>query len=274
MKGVNIFRVWVSPVVSAVLWAAALAGIVWMLVPAIAFALRIGGVRTTILPDVGPPALQGDGGAFEPWSTRLAALGFRHAGRTQASARFMSPAQWRWRSVHPTRWLISPDGRTYVTMYRIVPNEPVRISAVTAFEGGGTVRTACPGPAPQEGLPPDHRWTSVRGVDADALLSRHHEQVAAFENERRATIKRATIAEMSAIDDAISLRLVRKSAAVHYLLVFVFLAAAALPLMSLAQGTDSASVALQLCCLVGAYALVGWATRGPLLRYFARLSLT
>ena len=186
VNSVIIVGVWGSPVVSAVVWAAALAGLVWMVVPAIAFALRIGSVRTVVLPDVGPPALRGGDGAFEPWSTQLAALGFRHAGRTRESARFMSPTQWSWQSVHPAPWLISPDGETYASMYRIVPNEPVRISAVTAFEGGGIVRTACPGPLPQDGLPPDHRYTSVRGVDANGLLARHGEQVAAFANERGA----------------------------------------------------------------------------------------
>jgi len=55
-----------SPVVSAVLWVAAGAAAVWILVPAIAFALGKGWVRTKVLPDVGPPPTHGDDSAFAP----------------------------------------------------------------------------------------------------------------------------------------------------------------------------------------------------------------
>ena len=274
MNGVIIVGVWGSPVVSAVVWAAALAGLVWMVVPAIAFALRIGGVRTVVLPDVGPPALRGGDGAFEPWSTQLAALGFRHAGRTREIARFMSPTQWSWQSVHPAPWLISPDGETYASMYRIVPNEPVRISAVTAFEGGGIVRTACPGPVPQDGLPPDHHYTFIRGVDANGLLARHREQVAAFANERGAAVRRATIAEIAAINDTALGPLARKINAPSYVRVLACLAGVAALLMPLAHGAQSTVVALEICLLIGVFALMEWLLRGPVLRYNAGRSHT
>lgn len=266
--------------VSAVLWAAALAGVVWVLVPAIAFALRIGGPRTTVLPDVGPPLLHGGDAAFEPWLPQLVTLGFRDAGRTRESARFMSPAQWGWQSVHPARWLISPDGRTYATMYRLTPGEPVRIGVTTAFEGGGMVRTSCPGPVPQDGYPPDHWRSFVRGVDAEGLLARHAEQVAAFTNQRGAAVKRATIAEIAAIDDAVSLPVARKAAASSYGLVFVFLTSVAFFLSSyllMSRGHTRASgavVPLGICVVVGLYALLGWVLRGPLLRYNAVRSHT
>jgi hypothetical protein len=43
------------------------------------------------------------------------------------------------------RWLGAPDRRTFVELHRIILDEPVRFGAVTLVEGGGMVRTTCPG---------------------------------------------------------------------------------------------------------------------------------
>ena len=131
--------------VSAVLWAVALVATVWVLAPAIAFALRIGGVRTEVLRDVGPPPISGDQAVFDERFRQLAALGFRDAGRTRQTGLFVLPGHWRWRQFETTRWFVGPDGRTQATLHRLIRDEPVRISFVTLFDDGGVVRTTCPG---------------------------------------------------------------------------------------------------------------------------------
>jgi hypothetical protein len=78
-------------VVCVVLWAVALVATVWVLAPTIAFALRIGGARTDVLRDVGPPPISGDQTVFDERLHQLAALGFCDAGRTLNTGLFMLP---------------------------------------------------------------------------------------------------------------------------------------------------------------------------------------
>ena len=94
---------------SVVLWAVALVATVWVLLPSIAFALGIGGVRTEVLHDIREPAISGDQAVFDERLGQLEALGFCDAGRTRETGLFMMPGHWRWQQFETTRWFVSPE---------------------------------------------------------------------------------------------------------------------------------------------------------------------
>jgi hypothetical protein len=273
-----------SSVVSAVLWAVALAATVWILVPAIAFALGVGGYRTDVLPDVGPPAVPGGDAELDPMLRGLAALGFRAAGRTLTTGRFTSPALWRWRQLGTTLWLVDPDRRTYATLYRLVPDEPMRISLITMFDDGGFARTSCPGVAAKDHWRSDYRRQDLRGAGADEIVARHQEQVDTYARERGTGPRAVTIAELTAAENAAERPLVRKLAASGYSLTAIFLAGLSMmfplivvPLIATGhhrQPWPSWFIPLVLCSFAGVYALMRWLVHGPLLRYNARRTHT
>jgi hypothetical protein len=261
-------------VVAAVLWAVALAATVWILVPAIAFAFRAGGIRTDVLPDVGPPTLPADEPTAQPTLAQLGELGFRAAGRTVQSGRFVSPTHWTWQQLGTTLWLVSADGGTYATLYRLVPDEPLRLSAITMFENGGFVRTACPGASAKDAWRPHYWRLDVRGVSAGGVIAKHQEQVAAFAREHGPQARAATIAELTAASDAAERPLVRKLSASGYGMVAAFAPALMFPFLAARGRLASTFVALGICVMAGFYALLRWAAHGPLLHYFARRSHT
>jgi hypothetical protein len=263
-----------SSVSSAVLWAVALAATVWILVPAIAFAFGVGGHRTDVLPEVGPPVLPGGDAALNPMLRGLAALGFRAAGRTVSTGRFPSPTQWRWRQLGTTLWLVSPDGRTYATLYRLVPDEPIRISLITMFDDGGFARTSCPGVAAKDHWRSDYRRQDLRGVGADEIVARHQEQVDTYARERGSGPRAVTIAELTAAENAAERPLVRKLAASGYSLVMAFLPAPLLAIPLMRGHEPPAAAPLMVCAMAGVYALMRWAIQGPLLRHTARRTHT
>lgn len=159
--------------VNALLWAVALAATVWILVPAIAFALCLGGIRTEILPDVGPPPVAGGEPVFGARLAEFAALGFREVARTVTHIRFPFPTHWRWRSLETTRWLVSPDGRTHATLYRLARSEPARVSCMAIFDDGSVFRTSCPGVSGAIPQLPKYRRVDVRGASAGDLVAQH-----------------------------------------------------------------------------------------------------
>jgi hypothetical protein len=254
--------------VNAVVWAVALAAAVWILVPAIAHAFGATDVQTTVRPDPGPPA---DHPAFEPRMHQLAALGFRAAGQTMERIWFLTSMHWRWRPYEDTRWLVGPDERTYVTLYRMLAEEPVRISAVTMFEDGGLVRTSCPGGAAKLLSRPNYWHADLRGAAADALLTKHQEQVDAYARERGTSVKAATIAEISAVDDVFSRSILRGSISASSLLgvlalaVFLF----GLPLV---YGRQSLTAPIQICFMAALTAAFRWWTYRRAFRRNALLS--
>jgi hypothetical protein len=264
---------WASPVVSVLLWTVALAATIWILVPAIAFAFNAGGgVQTTVLPEAGPPEIPGSDVSLEERLGQLAALGFRAAGRTRETARFLSPTHWRWEQYGTTRWFVSADGLTYVTLHRVVADEPVRISAVSLFDDGGLVRTSSPGTEAKEFSRPDYRRLGLRNVDARALLARHQEEAQSFGQERGSRNRKATVAEIAARDVAAERPLIRKAVTGGYGLVLMFVQVWMIAPLALAQQTPAGIIPLGICCSAGLYALMRWATHGPLLRYNARRS--
>jgi hypothetical protein len=266
---------WGSPVVSVVLWAVAVAAAVWILVPAIAFAIGAGGVQTEVLPEVGPPGLHDENSAFAPRLRELAALGFRAAGQTRERGRFISPVHWGWQAYEPEQWLASPDGRSYAKLYRLVRDEPMRISFVSLFDGGGIVRTSCPGPGGNDLIYPNYRRISLRGVDAAALLAAHEEHVEAFARERGVAVKIATVPEFAAAENAAEHPIMRKMGAAGYAFLLTALTPAVLWVQALrSAGASSSLTALVTCAHAGFYALVRWLVLGPILRQNARRSHT
>jgi hypothetical protein len=262
-----------SFVVTALLWAVALAATIWILVPAIAFAFGAGGVRSEVLPDVGPPPLPGDDPSAQPLLAELAALGFQAAGRTVQRARFITPTHWSWRQHGSTLWLVSPDRRSYATLYRLVDGEPLRISLLTLFDNGGMVRTSSPGGAAPSAWRPNHWCLDLRGVDTRTLVARHQEQIEAFAGEDAGVRARAaTVAEIAAVDDAFGRTIGRKMGASGYGIVFAFVPALMFVIPGVSGQMRSSFAALGVCAMAGFYALLRWAVHGPLLRYNARRS--
>jgi hypothetical protein len=262
-----------SPVVTVVLWVAAVAGLVWVLTPAIAFAAGAGGLKTSLLLDVGPPTMHSDESVFGARLRELAALDFRLAGRTRERARFPSPGQWRWQSYQPAQWLTSPDGNAHATLYRLVPGEPARISFITVFDDGGLVRTACPGPLPMDG-PDNYRMMAVRGADAAALLALHRERVTACENERGVRVRPATIPEITAIDDAFGWAYMRKLGRSAYMGLAPLLVCAPIALIVALIHPAVWTVPLAICVAIGAHAVGGWALHRLIVPGLARRAHT
>ena len=262
-------------VASVVLWAGALALTIWILVPAIAFALGAGGgVQTDVYPDVGSPGLPGDDALMESRRQQLAALGFRAVGRTREHGRFIFPTHWHWQQYGTTRWFVSPDGHTHVTLSRVIADEPVRMAAVTAFDGGGMVRTSSPGTEAKQFAQPTYWRVGLRNVDPATLVARHQEQVEAFAREHGARTRAATVAEVAAADTAATRATLRKAAAGSYVLLCVLLPVpvSLVGLESRGRGVGSLVIAVEICVMAGLYALLRWVIHGPLLRYNARRS--
>ena len=237
LRSVTIESVWASPELSVVSWAVAIAATFWILVPAIAFGLGVGGPRVTLLPDVGPPELPGGDASLEGWLHQLGALGFRPSGQTHESGLFTSPLRWHWDQLGTTRWLISGDGLTYVTLSRHVPEEPVRGFALTVLHDGGLVRTF-----------------GERDLVAAGLAARHQAAV----QERGVAARQATVAEVVAADVADARPLVRKMAAGDYGLVVGFVAAliAAGYLLTAPGRSPSEYIPLAFCTIAGFHALI------------------
>lgn len=261
---------------NALLWTAALAATIWILVPAIAFALNIGGLRTDVLPDAGPPTVYTEDSVFGPRLGQLAALGFRMESRTRERGRFISPIHWTWESYEAQQWLVSPDGLTHATLYRLAEGEPARISVVTTFEDGGLVRTSCPGAGAKETTRPNYWRFDVRGVDAATLLAKHQEQVEAFARERGTKAKAATVAEIAAADNAAEWPIVRKLSMSSYGTLAFFLLPAPFFFLLVpmrAQG-GLAFTPIAICVAAGFYALLRGLLLGPMVRQNAKLSHT
>ena len=257
---------------TVVLWVVAVAATIWIVVPAIAFALRVGGgVRTEVVEAVGPPPVAGRDHAFEQQWRDLEALGYRAAARTIQHGWFTSPTFWHWRQFETTRWLVSPDGRTYANLYRLVRDEPARIAFVTSFDDGGLVRTECPGGATKKAVLPNFWRTDLHGLDAGHLLLEHQQLVDEFERERATRARAATTAEITAAIDAAEAPAVRDRAKGAYFLFWMFAPAALfLPLLWHFQGSGSAEVALGICTMAGISASLRWFILGPLTRQEAR----
>jgi hypothetical protein len=182
-----------------VLYTVALAAAIWALVPAAAFALGLMRLRTRTHPEPARAEPTADDADYARRFGQFAALGYRALGFSVETCWFLNPLTWYWRSFSGTRWMAAADGKTLVSFHRHLADEPVRFGAVTLFDDGGLVRTACPGAGViyQDG---NFLRMEVRGVEPVELLSKHEIHVMAFATEGNRHVKDATLEEVVRIE--------------------------------------------------------------------------
>jgi hypothetical protein len=98
------------------LYATAIAGLVWVLTPAIAFSLGLIRLRSDVNPDPAGAEPKGDDPDYERRFRQFEALGFRAAGTSRESCWFMNPHRWRWKQHGGYRWMTSPDGKVTIAL--------------------------------------------------------------------------------------------------------------------------------------------------------------
>lgn len=135
-------------------------------------------------------------------------LGFRPIGTTQEDCWFVSPFDWHKR--FGVSWMGAPDGRTLASFHRLTDEEPIRFGAVTVLEGGGLVRTTCPGTDGQIPVLEGYHRIELRGVEPAELLARHREEVAAVRRRSGRAAVSATLREAASAEERLEVELVRR----------------------------------------------------------------
>ena len=183
-----------APVVQGLLWGAAVLAAAWVLVPAVAFAIRPARFRDEALADPDAPEPR----ALDPFYTRavraFAEMGFRPAGRIAASVWFPSPVHWR-SGLEGPAWMAS-DGKVVASMYYIPGQRSWATAATTLFAGGGYLETVSH--SPKTGftmLAGDQRRVELDDVEPAELIAEHGRHVEDFARERGAPAKEATFPE-------------------------------------------------------------------------------
>lgn len=251
-----------------------MAGTAWVLIPLIGFLVVYarGGpwIQSEFDDDLAKVAPRPDDPDYARRYAQFVALGFRPAGFVRQHARFFSPIRWVWRSLQGSRWLTSADGRTVLTFFRLIPDEPVRFAA-TLCQDGGLVRTSSPGMP--IAVPPGlaYRRADVGVVEPVDLLARHDLEVAAFCRERNSQPRPATMREVIAAEGPLERILVRRSCSN---LLSVPLALFVLPATGILAGFGRARhgwlAPLGICIMAAFFAAVRAATLGPARRRAAK----
>jgi hypothetical protein len=179
----------------------AVAALIWVLVPRLMFGmgqLRLRNLINERPEDAAPPPDDADGTRRY---RQFLELGFRPLGTVEESCWFINPIKWHWRAAGVIRFLATPDGRKLASLHRMIPEEPICFSVVTILSGGGMVSTTCPGAGP---IPGELRALRLQlhGVEPEALVRHHDEQVATFCAKAGLTVTPASLAEAVAIDAA------------------------------------------------------------------------
>jgi hypothetical protein len=188
--------------VDRILCVAAALGLLWMLVPLVMASIGWNVVQVTVLED--PISVEPGSGdpSYRLRFNQLVAAGFKPLGTTMETCWFNTPLRWQRRSLQGERWLGAPDRRTFVELHRIILDEPVRFGAVTLVEGGGMVRTTCPGAGLSRDIGLRYRRAEIQNVDAADLLGRHRSNVEEFCRQRGLAVRQATLQEVAAEDAA------------------------------------------------------------------------
>jgi hypothetical protein len=191
-----------SVAVDWLLYAFAAVGLIWMLVPLLMVFVGWRPVRVQVLED--PFSVEPGSGdpTYRLRFTQLVAAGFRPLGTSVETQWFSRPLRWQQQSVQGDRWLAAADGRTFVALHRVVLDEPVRFRAVTLFQGGGMVQTACPGANLSGDVGLRYRRAEVQRVDVVDLLRRHRRNVEGFCSERNLIAREATLRDLAEEDTA------------------------------------------------------------------------
>lgn len=231
-------------IVQVVLWIIVGATVIWSVGPSVAIVLG----RRRIEIDVHPGELLGrpypeDADGLRRYD-QLVELGYRPIGATEEHVRFLTPLHWTWRS-ESVRWLVSPDDRTFTCLFRITPNEAIRVSAVTLFDGGGSWETTYPGVGFEREPLRNHGYAEVQSVEPAALLDLHAYHVERFRTERGLAVRSGALADVAAAANEYARALFAKRGVNAGLFVWP-LASIAMPAYSsataLASGGDRARV--------------------------------
>lgn len=183
-----------EPVVQVLLWLIAAASAVWILGPVfgMAFGRRRIGCRVIAHAAAAEPRA-GDADC-EHRFRQFVELGFQPVGATEEETWFLTSLHWRWAPPEAHRWLVSPDGRTYVTLTRMVTGDRVRVGATTFFAGGGCAKTVTPRLVTFEPAGP-YSFEGAFGVEGESFLAYHDEHVERFRRERGLEIAALPFAE-------------------------------------------------------------------------------
>jgi hypothetical protein len=217
-----------SQLVLVVMWAVAVLAMLWILGPLILFLSPLRRYEVELHDDPLAAEPNGDDRDFARSVAELKAAGFTPAGKTIERIRFFTPLHWLWVS-DGSRWFASPDRRVFVSLYRLAAGHPQNMSANTAFEGGGLLSTTTT-PAGLGGeVGERYRRVEVEDRGMAALLDEHARQVVDFSRDAGLRAKGATLVEMSAESQVMTLPFItRNRLASAYLVAAVIL----LPLVS------------------------------------------
>jgi hypothetical protein len=266
---------WVRvPVVQALLWTVAALATVWILGPAVAFLLRLGRIEleSEVYEDPARAEPPGHNAAYEAKFRSLTALGFRPAGVIVPKTRFFSPLHWSWRS-HGERWLVSADGRVFFALFRVGGGGPWKSSAVTLFERGGFLETAC-STAKLEVPDGDQRRIEIEEVDPPALVAFHQTFAGNLSRERGLPPRRSTLREIATATSAFSAR-IHPRLALGLLMapvLLAFLIPAWTALHKLGR-PGAGTVPLLICAAAATFAFVRWLLLPGRLPIFVRLGV-
>lgn len=243
-----------SPAIATLVRVLALLLMGWIMIPPIMFALGRMRLRCEVREDPASAEPQVGDPDYERRYRQFRELGFLPIGITFESAWFLTVFKWHWRSLEGSRFLVSADGRTFVSFHRQIREEPVRFGATTVFEGDALVRTACPGIV---SILADYRLYALRKVEPAALLDAHADYVESFTRETGRAVRQATLPEVASIDIKHSRRLIlglRKGLAEtkFHLISYGLPSLAAFVLLPRSLGTQANRLALAMC-LGGAF---------------------
>lgn len=236
-----------------VLCAVAVAAAIWILVPPAAFALGLMRYRHEVRHEPARAEPTADDPDYARRFGQFAAMGYRALASSRESCWFMMPTRWFWRSFAGLRWMASPDGRTLISFHRLLADEPVRFGAVTLFDDGGLVRTACPGAGLtyQDG---NYLRMELRGVDPAELLSKHEIHVMAFSTEGNRNIKEASLDEVVRIETEQDIKVLTKIG--DYWPIAVFFVLPAVIALWAAGGALPHRAAVATCVGAAAFAIL------------------
>jgi hypothetical protein len=242
--------------VQALLWAIAVAAAIWILGPAIGFALSPRRIGADVCEDPGLAEPRGKDPAYEGRFRELAALGFVPVGEMIEKAWFFTPLHWFWRG-DGTRVFASPDRTVFVSLYRFGGADPLRVSVETIFEEGGALVTLSPGFG-QRVLTDKDRLVEAGETDVATLVEKHRKHVQDFIGPRVLTVKPTTFREFAAESAAFSERTVTKSKLSQMYAIHSIFGMPLLMLVPARAILPAGTLPLLICVLAAMFAAIRW----------------
>ena len=208
-------------IVDTVLFAVAILGAVWVLTPAVMFAMRLTRFRIIVSKEPADAEPTDDDQDYERRYRQFLELGFRPVGTMVETCWFINPIKWYRKSLRPNRWLATPDGRYLASFHRLIATEPVRFGIVTLLSDKGMVHTTCPGVG-EDRLEGNRLRIEVPNVEPAELFARHQEHVATFCQAHGLRVYSATLQDAAAMEDMNTRLLLPKLGATLYKIPFLF----------------------------------------------------